>query len=165
MNVSLHTASLFLQGDEAAIAEVYQRYKALLFFIIATYVRRKEDCEDVYQNTFLKILDKRSAVLDPANLHAYLCATAKNEAIDFAKKNSSPYRDDDAFDNTPSAQESALDYFLPFDLSKEEKTIIGYKLTFGFTYQEIGEFLAMPVPTVKLRYKTAINKIKGAYRK
>ena len=165
MNVSKHTASLFLQGDEAAITEVYQRYKALLFFIIATYVHGKEDCEDVYQNTFMKIIEKRNAVLDPANLHAYLCATAKNEAIDFAKKNSSTFREDDAVDNVPSTQESALDYFLPYDLSKEEKTIIGYKLTFGFSYREIGDFLAMPVPTVKLRYKTAINKVKGAYHK
>ncbi len=74
MNVTIKTAKLFLQGEEEATAIVYQSYRALLYFIIATYVNQKDDCDDVYQNVFMKILEKRSEVKDVSSLHSYLCA-------------------------------------------------------------------------------------------
>ena len=72
MNVTIRTAKLFLQGEEEATAIVYKSYRALLYFIIATYVDNKEDCDDVYQNVFMKILDKRSEVKDASSLHSSL---------------------------------------------------------------------------------------------
>ena len=58
MNVTIKSAKLFLQGEEEAIALVYKSYRALLYFIISTYISQKEDCDDVYQNVFMKILSK-----------------------------------------------------------------------------------------------------------
>ena len=164
MNVTIKTAKLFLQGEEESTAIVYKHSRALLYFIIATYVSQKEDCDDVYQNVFLKILSKRDEVKDPASLHTYLCTMAKNEAIDFAKKNSHEQSSDVLEEICANKEESQLDYFLPYDLTKEEKTIVGYRLTFGLSWKEISELLSIPVPTAKLRYVQAIKKIKGVYK-
>ena len=165
MNVTIKTARLFLQGEEEATAIVYKNYRALLYFIIATYVNQKEDCDDVYQNVFMKILSKRNELDDPSKLQSYLCEIAKNEAIDFAKKRSRELSSDELEETCVSNQESQLDYFLPYDLTKEEKTIIGYRLTFGFSWKEIGELLNIPVPTAKFRYVEAIKRIKGDYKR
>ena len=54
MNVTIKTAKLFLQGEEEATVTVYKSYRSLLYFIISTYVNQKEDCDDVYQNVFMK---------------------------------------------------------------------------------------------------------------
>lgn len=164
MNVTTRTAKLFLQGEEEATAIVYKSYRALLYFIIATYVDQKDDIDDVYQNVFMKILEKRSEVKDASSLHSYLCAMAKNEAIDFAKKRSREQSSDLLEDICVSKQESQLDYFLPYDLTKEEKKIIGYRLTFGLSWKEISGMLGIPSATAKYRYVQAIKKIKGVYK-
>lgn len=163
MNVTARTAKLFLQGDEEATVIVYKSYRALLYFIIATYVDQKEDCDDVYQDVFVKILAKRKEIKDPSSLHSYLCLMAKNEAIDFAKKRSHEQSSDVLEDICAAKQNSQLDYFLPYDLTKEEKKIVGYRLTFSLSWKEISEIMAIPAPTAKYRYVQAIKKIKGAY--
>ena len=164
MNVTIKTAKLFLQGEEEATAIVYQSYRALLYFIIATYVNQKDDCDDVYQNVFMKILEKRSEVKDVSSLHSYLCAMAKNEAIDYAKKLSREQSSEILEDICASNEESQLDYFLPYDLTKEEKKIIGYRLTFGLSWKEVSELVGIPSATAKYRYAEAIKKIKGVYK-
>ena len=165
MNVSIKTAELFLHGEEEATSIVYKSYRALLYFIIATYVKQKEDCDDVYQEVFVKILSKRNEVKDPSSLHYYLCEIAKNEAIDFVKKHSREQSCDVIEDICVDKEDSQLDYFLPYDLTKEEKKIVGYRLTFGLSWKEISNLLSIPVPTAKFRYVQAIKKIKGAYTK
>lgn len=164
MNVSKLTAKRFIDGDEGATVEVYQAYKRLLYFIIATYVDKMEDCDDVYQNVFLKILSKRGEISSPSSLHYYLCQTAKNEAIDYAKK-SRHEETSDEMEEAIGESESALDYLLPYDLTQEEKAIVGYRVNFGFSHKEIAEMLGTSVPTVKRRYAEALRKIKGAYGK
>lgn len=165
MNVTNKTARLFLQGEEEAIATVYRNYRSLLYFIISTYLNQKEDCDDVYQNVFVKILSKRNEVKDPSSLHSYLCVMAKNEAIDYAKKLSREQSSDVLEDICADKQESRLDYFLPYDLTKEEKIIVGYRLTFGLSWKEISELTAIPVATAKYRYVQAIDKVKRSLRK
>ena len=164
MNVSKATATKFLQSDEGAIAEVYSSYRNLLYFIIATYVREKEDCDDVYQELFLRILSKKDEIKDPQSLHYYLCSMAKNMAIDFAKKQAHVDTSEE-MEETAEAGESQLDYFLPYDVTREEKAILGYRLTFGFSWKEVASMMGIPAPTARLRYAQAIKKIKGAYQK
>ena len=165
MNVTNKTAKLFLQGEEEATAIVYKSYRALLYFIIATYVDLKDDIDDVYQNVFMKILSKRNEVKDPSSLHSYLCAMAKNEAIDYAKKRSRELNSDLLEDMCAANEESQLDYFLPYDLTKEEKKIIGYRLTFGLSWQEVSELVGIPSATAKYRYAQAIDKIKRSLKR
>ena len=165
MNVTIKTAKLFLQGDEEAISSVYRSYRSLLYFIIATYLNQKEDCDDVYQNVFVKILNRRNEVKDPSSLHSYLCTMAKNEAIDYAKKRSREHSSDVLEDVCADNQVTQLDYFLPYDLTKEEKMIVGYRLTFGLSWQEINELTGIPLGTLKYRYAQAIDKVKRSLKR
>ena len=165
MNVTIKTAKLFLQGDEEAISSVYRSYRSLLYFIIATYLNQKEDCDDVYQNVFVKILNRRNEVKDPSSLHSYLCTMAKNEAIDYAKKRSREHSSDVLEDMCVDNQVTQLDYFLPYDLTKEEKMIVGYRLTFGLSWQEINELTGIPLGTLKYRYSQAIDKVKRSLKR
>lgn len=165
MIVSLKTAKLFLEGDEAAACEVYQNYKALLYFIISTYLKRKEDCDDVYQDVFLKLLSKRNEIREASSLHQYLCTMAKNEALDFIRKNNKAELKDDIDCLVIQEKDSPLDYFLPYDLAKEEKSIVGYKVTFGLSWKDISSILNMPIPTAKKKYAQAMKKIKEVYKK
>lgn len=164
MNVSYKTAKLFLEGDEAATVEVYQHYKTLLYFIIATYVKRKEDCDDVYQNVFLKLLSKRNEIKETSSLHQYLCIMAKNEAIDYSKKLNKENLKDDLDSLVESNDSSFLDYLLPYNLTRLEKSLVGYKVVLGLRWQEMASILDMPIPTMKKKYSQAIKMIKEVYK-
>lgn len=163
MNVSYKTAKLFLEGDELATAEVYQKYKGLLYFIISTYVDRKEDCEDVYQNVFLKILSNRDKVEKPSSLHQYLCTVAKNEAVEFLRKQDNDEPNESIEKLAVSESNSQLDYFLPYNLTTTEKSLVGYKITFGLKWKDILAITDMPIPTMKKKYSEALKKIKEVY--
>lgn len=161
MKVPKSLAKEFVLGKEEAISEVYYEYRGLLYFIISTYVKRKEDCEDVYQDVFLKILNNKQDIKDPSNLHGYLCQVAKTTAINHAKKNAKfiPIENDDEI---VSDEKSRIDELLPYNLTNEEKALVGYKLCFGLSYKEIQEITGTPIPTLKMRYSQALKKIKEA---
>ena len=131
MKVSISVAKEFIRGNENAVSEVYHKYKGLLYFIISTYVKTKEDCEDVYQDVFLAILDKRVCIGSAINLHSYLCSTAKNMAINFAKQ-SSKYVPLDKDEEVASIEKERIDDLLPYDMTKDEKIVIGYKLCLDY---------------------------------
>lgn len=163
MNVSKSVAIRFLQGQEAAIAEVYSQYKNLLYFIISTYVNTKEDCEDVYQDVFVSILQKKNELKDPMKLHWYLCQTAKNKAINRLKETQrvvEPLEEG----KIGETQHTRLSELLPFNLSDEERIVIGYRLCFGLSYQEISAITGAIIPTLKARYARAIKKTKEALK-
>ena len=165
MNVSLKTAKKFLEGDENATIEVYQKYHALLYFIIATYLNRKEDCDDVYQNVFLKLLGKRNEIKEISSFHQYLCTMAKNEALDFLRKEDRAELKENIDEIMGPTNSSPLDYFLPYNLTKEEKSLVGYRLTIGLSWKDISVILETPIPTLRKQYVQAIKRIKEVYEK
>ena len=159
MKVPKSLAKAFILGDENAISEIYFKYRGLLYFIISAYVKTKEDCEDVYQEVFLRIIVRKDEIRDPSNLHNYLCQVAKTMAINYAKKNSKMQLIDN--DEEIQAEENyRIDDLLPYNLTKTEKAVVGYKLCFGLRYKEISEITGTPISTLKAMYSQALRKIK-----
>jgi RNA polymerase sigma-70 factor (family 1) len=75
----------FLQGDETAFIEIYERYWYKLF--LSSYRRVKDKCaaEELVQNLFLKLWEKRG-VLTIDQLDSYLFSSIRNATIDFISK-------------------------------------------------------------------------------
>ena len=76
----------FINGDDAATGLVFNEYKNLLYFLIASIVDNQEDCADLLQETFLKAMEHKYELKDPTKIKTYLCSIAKNEALSFLKK-------------------------------------------------------------------------------
>ena len=88
MAISKNIILKFINGDNEATAEVFEEYRNLLYFIIASYITNQNDCDDVLSETYLKIMLHRSELKDPNKLKQFLTSIAKNEAILFLKKHS-----------------------------------------------------------------------------
>ena len=56
MSISKQVVQSFILGNEDAIGKVYDEYKNLMYFIIASYISLPEDCEDVLSESFIKQL-------------------------------------------------------------------------------------------------------------
>ena len=102
MSVSKQTVQAFIDGQEDATAKVYDEYKNLMYFIIASYISLPEDCEDVLSEAFIKAMDHRTDIKDPSNIKSFLASIARNATLDFIKKSKETPTDliDDMYGST-----------------------------------------------------------------
>jgi RNA polymerase sigma-70 factor (ECF subfamily) len=68
-------------GDNAAARELYLRYYDRLRRFAYSYVRSREAAEEVVQDTFLALLERRKSLELREGLRVYLYATVRNRAL------------------------------------------------------------------------------------
>jgi RNA polymerase sigma-70 factor (ECF subfamily) len=68
--------SLLQSSDERAFTELYNRYWEILFAISYNYCKHKETAEEIVQEVFMRLWDKRSAV-NINDIGAYLATAVK----------------------------------------------------------------------------------------
>lgn len=78
-------ADRFLRGDERAFIEVYNRYWYRLFLSSYRRVKNKAVAEELVQDLFLKLWEKRGT-LSIDQLEHYLFSCIRNATIDFLNK-------------------------------------------------------------------------------
>ncbi|MEJ0107165.1 MAG: RNA polymerase sigma-70 factor [Bacteroidota bacterium] len=83
---SLHNErDLLLQvakGDEQAFTALYQGYQDGLNKFILSYIKSREIAEDLQQEVFLKIWERRSYLPELASFRNYLFIIARNHTLD-----------------------------------------------------------------------------------
>ena len=75
----------FLDGDEQAFVEMYDRYWYKLFLSSYRRTRNKDGSEEIVQNLFVKLWEKRDT-LAIGQLENYLFSAVRNATIDFLNK-------------------------------------------------------------------------------
>lgn len=75
----------FLEGDERAFIEIYDRYWYKLFLSSYRRIRSKSAAEELVQNLFLKLWEKRGT-LTINQLENYLFSAIRNATIDYLNK-------------------------------------------------------------------------------
>lgn len=73
--------NLFQEGDNRAFAELYLRYRAYLVTIAEKMLTSKQMAEDVVQEIFLSLLNRRSEVDIQISLKAYLMKSIKFKVL------------------------------------------------------------------------------------
>lgn len=160
MSVSKKTVQKFIDGDEIATGEVFEEYKNLLYFIIASYVDNPDDCHDLLIETYLKAMEHRKDINDVKNIKAFLSSIAKNEALQFLRK-----RKDDVIECIDEKYaendkgNTLLDLFGPL-LSNKETIVLYYRAVFSYSWKEIREETGIPESTSKLLYNRAKEKLR-----
>jgi RNA polymerase sigma-70 factor, ECF subfamily len=68
-------------SDEAAFKVVYNTYYSRLFYFIYEFIPQKDIAENIVQDTFIILWDKRKKLKDNTNLASYLFTVAKNNCL------------------------------------------------------------------------------------
>lgn len=161
MAISKHTAIGFINGKQEAIEKVYLEYKNLMYFVIATYVNNKDDCDDILSESFLKAVEHREELKDPDKIKTFLCSVAKNHAINFLKKN----RDipsSDVIDDIYGEEDRInpiLNMIEPL-LSNKETIIVYLRAIYSYSWNEIVEETGIPESSARRIYIGAIDKLR-----
>ena len=148
--ISQKTFIQFLHGDEDATTQVYEEYRNLAYFVIATYVSNQDDCNDVKE---------------AKNLKQFICTIAKNEAINFIKQDSRVIKSDliDEMYGEHDKNNDVLNILEPI-LSNKEVIVVYYKVIFEMTWDEITRETGIPSSSARLIYKQAKAKLKKELR-
>ncbi len=69
------------QGDEIAFKVVYNQFYSRLYYFIYEFIPLNDIVENIVQDTFITLWNKRLELRDDTNLGAYLFTVAKNNSL------------------------------------------------------------------------------------
>jgi len=156
-----------VQRDEAALADLYDRYGSLVYAVALRVLRDASAAEEVLQDIFQRLWDV-AARFDPArgSLPAWLAVAARHRAIDRLRQ------------RVPGGDSgvSEEEILLPFDLEEEvyrrrmleriraalarlseaQRTLVELAYFEGLTHSELAQRTGAPLGTVKSRLRDAV---------
>ena len=164
MSISKQVVQSFILGNEDAIGKVYDEYKNLMYFIIASYISLPEDCEDVLSESFIKAMNHRTELKDPNNIKSFLASIARNTALDFLKKSKEVPTDliDDMYGTTD--QYNVMLNLLEPLLTNKETIVVYYRAVFSYSWAEIVELTGIKESTARAIYASAKEKLRRELR-
>ncbi|MGS2739436.1 RNA polymerase sigma-70 factor [Sinomicrobium sp. M5D2P17] len=158
-------------GDSQSFTEIFNAYYIPLVAYICQYTKDRSEAEDIAQNSFVKLWEKRKNLYIRTSLKSYLYSTAYNLFIDRY------HREKKTNDYVESLKEEALyemntqtEADLMRQLEMLEKAIEGLppkcRRVFilnkkeGLTYKEVAKKLDISVKTVEAQMRIAMIKIR-----
>lgn len=114
-------ADLLKSGHQAVFAEIYNRYKGMLYLHAYRMIQNKEDARDVVQELFAAIWLNREKIVIKTTLSAYLYGAIRNRILDVIAHHKIVNRYTDSLQDFLDAGETVTDNQIR---EKELKTII-----------------------------------------
>ena len=159
-------------GGDAAYAELYDRYAAMLYGVTLRIVNDQEDAENILQDTFVKIWNNIATYdASKGRLATWLLNIARNTAIDFTRSKVFAQRQrnqniDNLVSSTAKQPATTIDTDtiglrqIVAHLSKNYREIIEGLYFDGYTQQEIADNFNIPLGTVKTRTRMALKELR-----
>ncbi|HET7288213.1 MAG TPA: sigma-70 family RNA polymerase sigma factor [Pyrinomonadaceae bacterium] len=158
--------------DEAALAQLYDRYDRILFGLLMRILNNREEAEDVLQEVFLQVW-RKAADFDEGRGRPFtwLVTLARSRGIDRLRTLASRERvaeagarevseiSDAATDALKSEQRGLVSDALA-KLPDEQKRTIMLAYFDGLTQSEIATRLGAPLGTVKTRMRTGMIRLR-----
>jgi len=107
----LELLALLKDGDESAFSEIYKKHWQTVYTAAYRRLRDKEQCQDIVQNIFISLWNRRST-LTIENLNNYLATAVKFQVINYATRKPHQTTFFDEFEYQLAAQESSDDRVL-----------------------------------------------------
>ena len=159
--------------DEAALAQLYDRYRAILFGLLMRILNNREEAEDVLQELFLQVW-RRASDFDEnrGRPFTWLVTMARSRGIDRLRALASRERVAvaGARDEAEIVSDAASDAFLSeqrglvtnalAQLPDEQQQPLMLAYFEGLTQSEIAARLGAPLGTVKTRMRTGLMKLR-----
>ncbi|MNZ62466.1 ECF RNA polymerase sigma factor SigH [compost metagenome] len=153
---------------ESVQEEVYYAFYDLVYGAICYVVKDHQTTEDIIQEAFLKVVEKKPRFEHESAMRAWLKTVARNTMINFLRKNkkySNQLNTDSVYMNIDPTQygstsveqiveiklmEEAIMNHL-YTLKPEYKTMVEYRWKLGMSYKEIAEELDLCENIVRQR--------------
>lgn len=167
-------------GDEEALAQLYDQYSAILFGLIRSIVNNKEIAEDLLQEIFLLIWDRADNFdASKGSVYTWLITLTRNKSIDtirskaFRQQQQHVSADQSEPHFYPASNEQS-----PFEsmllnekaeiiknalnnIPAKQREVIEIAYFEGFSQSKIAEIYNIPLGTVKTRMRQGLEKLQA----
>jgi len=148
-----------IEGDRAAFSVLFDHYKGPAMRFCYTIVKDEAEAENMLQDVFIKIWERRHQIKPELNFNSYLYTCLRNVSFDFLKKMEKEQvlrqkyferieqiaqDESQEYETRMSQLECAVD-----NLSTKRKQILKMSLEENKSYQEIASSLKISKNTVK----------------
>lgn len=164
-------------GDRDAYANLYTGYLSALMKYMFLFTKSRELSEEIVQDVFVKIWEKKEGLLTVHSFQAYIFKTAKNQLLDHMRKEQSQSRfftlsgpfeeacEEQADDNLIYGQYYQLAQDAINLLPEKRKQVFELKTREELSLDEIAERLAISKSVVKKQLYAATGFVKDYLRK
>lgn len=146
--------------------QVVQKYYQTVASVCVMHIKSKQDAEDCFQNTFLKLYQKSPDFNSESHLKAWLIRVAINECTNLRRKNrftvSLTYVDSDDAISLPDNDSNDISWAL-VRLEDKYRDVLYLKYCEQYKSQEIAEILGKSPNTVRTLIKRGKEKLKKIY--
>ena len=174
---------LYQQGSQAAISEIVNRYKQRIHSTIFFLVRNQELAEDLFQETFIKIITslRNKHYSEQGKFLPWALRIAHNLVIDhFRKEKLMPLQHDteefSVFDIMPSGNRNAAEQLIHEEklryvrnlldrLPFEQREVVILRHYAGLSFKEISSMLNININTALGRMHYAVLKMREMVEK
>jgi RNA polymerase sigma-70 factor (ECF subfamily) len=166
---------LITESQEAALAQLYERYNRLVFSLAFTIVNDRATAEEITLDVFMRVWQKAGTYrADQAKVSTWLTHITRHHAIDVLRRRavrSDQYAvqwDESIYAESPQQdpQESAelsmrreRVHAALAQLPPDQKQAIQLAYFGGLTQSQIAETLKQPLGTIKTRVRLAMQKL------
>jgi RNA polymerase sigma-70 factor (ECF subfamily) len=165
-------AARLKQRDAAAMAELYDKYGALLYSVVLRSVTNPATAEDLVQETFLRIWNRiHTFDVERGRLEGWIVTIARNRAIDYLRSlRSQPVEATTSLEDLEHSgwfvtKETEADRLTRRrsvgaalnSLNEEQREVLELTHFQGLTQTEIAQRLHKPLGTVKSLVRSALK--------
>lgn len=164
--------ALLKQGDQMAYTEIFERYKGILYNHAYRLLENHDEAEDIIQDLFLTLWQKRTEIEINTSLSSYLYITLRNRIFKLLARKKVAYRYTESLQKFIAENHSYTDEKL---LERELATIIENEVNAlpekmrnifilsrepNCTYREIADQLDISEKTVRNQVYNALQLLK-----
>ena len=161
---------LSLSDDEEALTELHKLYFYRLYKLCCSLIGNKEVAEEITNDVFINIWQKKHLLSKIINPELYLLTCARNEAFKYLRKPRPEIAEDNLHDFCIELAISPEQIFISSEMLRQINAAIDSlppkcKLIFllvkegNLKYREVAELLNLSVKTVEAQMSIALKKI------
>ena len=183
MITKLSDASLirsYIAGKDMAFEKLFKRYERPLFSFILRLSRNQESAEDIFQQTWMKVINGLSAYQERGTFSSWLFGIAYHCFIDQTRKESrskihekvsaeglEKIPDTDMDPETGLLKDEKINWMgeAIHQLPEEQKQVVLMRITGELPFKEIAHILDCPINTVLGRMHYAVKNLQKLKKK
>jgi RNA polymerase sigma-70 factor, ECF subfamily len=168
------------RGDIDALSELISRYQNRLYRYLLRLVRQPAEAEDLFQQTWVRVVEKIRAFDPSRNFDAWLFTVARNLAFDHLRRIRPESLDEPGANDLsaetpaerlPSSTPGAFDRYLEreranqiaaalTDLPVIYREVLALRFEEEMKIEEIAQVLGAPLSTVKSRLRRSLEQMR-----
>jgi len=164
-------AMLLAKSDEFAFRELYIRYKSKLWSYSISFLKSKDECDDLIQEIFIHLWEMRFIINSELSISSLLYTMTRNRIINYFRNMDVKLQAKIALAQTPIESKSTEDELIFMDYQKilmdainklppQRKRIFNLSRIENKSHKEIASLLGISISTVQEHISESLRFIK-----